>query len=608
MRILARLLGFLGLLLLGLGVFFVNAWYFKPWSISVFFERVFIQRALDEPELLTRLRILEGLGLHGHNAKVSDVSPAHEEYWNAWARNTLDTLHSYNRADLDPDQQLSFDIMDWYFSDDVEGQRWQLHEYLVSQLQGPQSDLPDLMATIQQINNKDDALDYVSRLNQFGFKFGGLMQQLKLRESNGILPPRFVIDKTLEQMQAFVAPKPEEHLLYKNLATKLDAIAGLKVEDRGALLDQAKLAIEKQVYPSYQALIAYFQSLQGKVTENYGVWKLPDGDQYYAYMVRHHTTTKMTPEEVHQLGLSEVARIEAEMDAILKGQGLTEGSVGARIRQLNDRPELSYPNDDSGRKQVLADYQKIIDEVNAGLDPSFNKRPRVSVVVQRVPEFKEKTAPGAYYQPPPLDESRPGTFFANLRDLHETQKFGMRTLAYHEAIPGHHFQIALAQEMKGVPIFRKVLHFTPYSEGWALYAERLAWELGFEKDPLDNLGRLRDEMLRAVRLVVDSGMHYKRWTREQAVDYMVEKTGIAQGDVVAEIERYLVWPGQALAYKVGMLKILELRERAKHELGDKFDIRAFHDVVLGSGAMPLAVLEQQVDRWIARTKGGAAAT
>ncbi len=604
MKKLLKIFGSIALLaLIVAGALFVNAWYFKPWSIDVFYNRAFLQQALKEPELLTRLRILEGFGLHGHNARFSDASPRHDDQMAAWERETYQTLHRYDRAGLTPEQQLSYDILDWFLQDALEGERWRDHDYPVNQLDGAQSDVPELMVTIQQINHASDAADYVARLSRFGEKFDGVLESLKLREAKGVLPPRFVIEKTLAQMQAFIAKPATENVLYTHLAERLGELKTVPEAQRKDLLTQAQKQLETAVYPAYRRLIAYFQTLQGKVAENYGVWKLPDGDAYYAYMVRHHTTTRLTPEEVHRLGLSEVARIEQQMDEILRGQGLNEGSVGARIRQLNQDPRYGYPNTDEGRAQVLRDYQAILDEVNAGLGPYFNKRPRVGVEVQRVPEFKEKTAPGAYYQPPPLDESRPGVFFANLRDLHEVQKFHERTLAYHEGIPGHHFQIALAQELKGVPVFRKVLHFTPFVEGWALYAERLGYELGFEQDPLDNLGRLQAEMHRAVRLVVDSGMHYKRWTREQAIDYMIEKTGIADGDVVAEIERYLVWPGQALAYKVGMLKILELRERAKQQLGAKFDIRQFHDVVLGSGAMPLGVLEQQVDRWIAQTKG-----
>jgi len=337
-----------------------------------------------------------------------------------------------------------------------------------------------------------------------------------------------------------------------------------------------------------------------KTSGNNGVWALPNGAAFYAYSVKMHTTTNMTPEQVHLLGLSEVARIETEMDTILRAEGLTLGSVGARVQGISKRPDQLYPDTDAGRTQIINDFQNIINEINNGLTPYFNNRPKLGVEVERVPVFREQTAPGAYYNPPAFDGSRPGVFSINLRNTAEVAKFSMRTLAYHEAIPGHHFQIALQQELKGVPTFRKVLPFTAFAEGWALYSERLAWEAGFQKAPLDNLGRLQAEMFRAVRLVVDTGMHYKKWTREQSIAYMLEKTGMPETDVVAEIERYLVMPGQALAYKVGMNKILELREKAKTELGAKFDIKAFHDVVLTGGSMPLALLEQRVDQWIAK--------
>jgi uncharacterized protein (DUF885 family) len=332
------------------------------------------------------------------------------------------------------------------------------------------------------------------------------------------------------------------------------------------------------------------------------VWALPDGDKYYQYAIQTHTTTTLTAEQIHQTGLAEVARIGAEMDAILAAAGYTQKTRAERIQALSKSPAQLYANDDSGRAQILKDYQAIIDEITAGLDPAFATKPRAKVEVQRVPVFTERTAPGAYYNAPPLDGSRPGVFFANLRDMTEQPKFSMRTLAYHEAVPGHHLQMSIARELKGLPLFRTVIPFTAYSEGWALYAERLAWEMGFEKDPMDNLGRLRDEMFRAVRLVVDTGMHAKHWTREQAIEYMVANTGMAEAAVVTEIERYLVSPGQALAYKTGMLKILELRERARAALGTKFDIREFHDVVLKNGAMPLAVLERVVDAYIAGKK------
>jgi uncharacterized protein (DUF885 family) len=581
---------------------FVHVWYFKPYSINLYFERIFIKFALEDPEFLTRLRLLEGIGLHGHNARLTDVSPAQQQHMYDWTRESLDDLRRYDRAALKPAQLLSYETLEWFLQDQVDGERWQFHDYPVNQLTGVQSDTPDLMTTTQQINSATDAQDYVARLGGFGLKFDQALEGLRLREAKGVLPPKFVVDKTLAQMRNFIAGKPEENVLYTHLQTRLLALKGLPDAEREQLLAAASKAIAGTVAPAYQKLIAYFETLQTRVTGNDGVWSLPEGDAYYAYMVKHHTTTKMTPEQVHQVGLAEVARIEQEMDAILKSQGLAEGSVGARIRKLNDDPRFTFPDTDEGRAQVLAGYQAIIDEVDQGLTPYFELRPKSKVVVERVPVFKEKTAPGAYYDAPPMDNSRPGTFYANLRDMREVSKFHMHTLAYHEAIPGHHFQIGIAQELKGVPTFRKVLPFTAFIEGWALYAERLGWELGFEKDPYDNLGRLQAEMHRAVRLVVDSGMHYKHWTRERAIDYMIEKTGIADGDVIAEIERYLVWPGQALAYKVGMLKILELREKAKNELGARFDIRKFHNVVIGSGSLPLSVLEQQVDAYIAANK------
>jgi uncharacterized protein (DUF885 family) len=310
------------------------------------------------------------------------------------------------------------------------------------------------------------------------------------------------------------------------------------------------------------------------------------------------TTLDLSAREIHEIGLAEVERIGREMDAILRAEGLTEGTIGERVQQLAKRPDQLYPDTEAGREQILADYQAILDEIDPAMDKYFNLRPETGVEVKRVPEFAEETSAGAYYQRPSLDGKRKGTFFANLRDVSEVPKFGMRTLAYHEGIPGHHFQIAITQQLEGIPMFRRLVPFTAYSEGWALYTERLAWEIGFQDDPLDNLGRLQAEMFRAVRLVVDTGMHHKRWTREEAIDYMLANTGMGEGEVEAEIERYLVMPGQALSYKVGMMKILELRERARRELGEDFSLPEFHDQVLGNGALPLTLLERVVDDWI----------
>lgn len=586
------------------GIAFVHVWYFKPYKIDWFYGRVFGQFALQSPEMLSGMRILPPWA-DFYSDKLDDASPEHDDQMSALVKDDLDMLHRYDRDALDQDGKLSYDALEFFLEDQVEGDRFRYNSFPVNQMFGVQSNLPNFMADTHQVNNASDAEKYIKRLDLFPQHFAQVIRGLKLRESKGAIPPKFTVDKVLEQMRAFIAMPAAENMLYTSYKGKIEKLNGadaISKPARDELLERAAASIDGKVYPAYRELIAYFTALQPKATENRGAWSLPDGDAYYAWAVRSHTTTDMTPAQVHELGLSEVARISGEMDAILRAQGLTEGSIGARVQKLARQPEQMYPNTPEGKQQMIARYQAILDDVNANLGDAFNRRPKLGVEVQAVPAFSEKTAPGAYYQGGAFDGSRPGIFYANMRDPGETPKFAMRTLAYHEGIPGHHFQITIAQELQGVPFFRRVLPFTAYSEGWALYAERLAWEMGFEKDPLDNLGRLRDEMMRAVRLVVDSGIHYKHWTREQAIAYMLDNTGMGEGDVTAEIERYFVNPGQALAYKAGMLKILALREKAKRELGDKFKLSEFHDEVLTHGALPLSLVERVIDDWIAKVK------
>ena len=581
------------------GAFFVHVWYFKPYKIDWFYGRVFAQFALQSPELLSNMRILPPW-LDFYSDDLDDASPAHEAEMADMIKRDVETLHRYDRNALDREGQLSYDVLDYFLSTQVEGDAFRDHDFPVNQLSGIQSSLPNFMAQTHQVNNRHDADAYIERLDKFRTKFTQVLEGLKLREAKGVIPPQFTVEEVITQMGGFIAMPAKENMLYTSFKEKLDKIApgDLDAPTRDALLARAETSIERDVYPAYRLLIDYFKTLQPKAQGNFGAWHLPEGDAYYAWCVRMHTTTDMTPEQVHSLGLGEVARVSAEMDAILKDKGLADGTIGARVQQLAHEPDSTFANTPDGKAAMLKQYQAILDEVNKGLDGAFDVRPKLGVEVKAVPEFAEKTAPGAYYEPGSFDGSRPGVFYANMRDTNETPKFAMRTLAYHEGIPGHHFQISIAQELKGVPFFRRVLPFTAYAEGWALYSERLAWELGFEKDPLDNLGRLRDEMMRAVRLVVDSGIHYKHWTREQAIAYMMDNTGMAETDVTAEIERYFVDPGQALAYKAGMLKILELREKAKQALGPKFQLSEFHDQVLTHGALPLALLERVIDEWI----------
>jgi uncharacterized protein (DUF885 family) len=470
---------------------------------------------------------------------------------------------------------------------------------------GVQSSLPSFMTDVHQVTNATEAKDYIKRLDKFPLKFDQVIEGLKDRESKGLVPPQFTVEKVISQMEGFIGPPAKQHALYTTFKEKLDKVPADAIDEgeRTRLLDKVAASIEHSVYPSYRKLIDYFVALKPKAQGNYGAWHMPGGDAYYAWAIRSHTTTDMSAEQIHKIGLDEVARVSGEMDAILRERGLVDGTVGDRVRQITKDPEQLFPDTPEGKKALIAQFQAILDDINGKLGPAFDARPKLGVEVRPVPEYSQATAPGAYYETGSFDGTRPGVFYANLRNVDEMPKFAMRTLAYHEGIPGHHFQLTIAQELKGVPFFRRVLPFTAYAEGWALYAERLAWELGFEADPLDNLGRLRDEMMRCVRLVVDTGIHSKHWTREEAIKYMLDNTGMVETDVTAEIERYFVAPGQALGYKVGMLKILELREKAKQALGPKFDIRQFHNEVLTHGALPMVLLERVIDEWIARTKG-----
>ncbi|MFN3965505.1 MAG: DUF885 domain-containing protein [Silanimonas lenta] len=583
--------------LLALLLFVLHSLYFKPLHIRIFYERTFLGFALESPQLISGLGLLPAWA-DWTAGKLDDYSEARADAQYARLREALDTLRRYDRDSLaDP---LSYDALEAFLQVQLDGERFRYHSYPLNQLFGIQSSLPSFMASQHRIDGRSGAEAYLSRLREIPRVAAEVREGLEKREALGILPPTFVVEKVTAEMEAFVATEPKQNILYTTLAEKLPKAADPVPEaEQARLLAEAERVIREAVYPAYQGWIDYYRGLLPKTRGNHGVWALPDGEAFYRHLVRLHTTTDMTPDAVHELGLREVARIEAEMDAILRGEGLEEGSIGERVRAIATRPDQLYPDTDEGRARILADYQAMIDEIDAGLGPWFNLRPTQPVKVERIPAFKEKTSPGAYYQPPALDGSRPGVFYANLRSVEEIPKFGMRTLAYHEGIPGHHFQLAIQQTIEGVPTFRKLLPVTAYAEGWALYAERLASEAGFQPTPLDELGRLQAEMFRAVRLVVDTGLHHKRWTREQAIDYMLEKTGMPQTDVVAEIERYLVMPGQALAYKVGMNTILELREEARAALGGRFDIRGFHDVVLKGGALPLGLLQRRVREWIA---------
>jgi uncharacterized protein (DUF885 family) len=599
-----------GAALLVAAVCVVNFVWFRPFSLNLFYEKLFIRMALASPELLTQVGIAEQYGYRRHNAHLDDLSLAKTEADFRMWRQSLAELDAYDLSRQNAGQQLTSRVLHSYLQDLLDGERFRFHDYPVNQLFGVQNQTVVFLLSQHVIDDQRGAKDFLARLQEVPRKFDQLIEQLQERDRRGIRPPRFVIERVLTAMRGFEAKYARDNPLYIHFSQRAHELKDTHSTD--VLVMQATCAsiIDSQIRPAFRKLIAFFdEQLQRAGTED-GVWHLPDGDAYYAYRLRVETTTDLTPQEVHDLGLAEVARIEAGMRTILTAQKeLRPGETpAAALARLGAEPRFHYANDATGRAAALADYARMLDEQLAASRRIFGLVPRAPLEVKRIPEFLEKTSPVAYYTTPTFDGSRPGYFWTNLRDMNEVPKFGMRTDAMHEGIPGHHFQLALAQEHEDMPTVRRILPFTAYAEGWALYAESLGPELGlYANDPWGDLGRLQAEMFRAVRLVVDTGIHYKRWPRAQAIAYMVANTGMAEPAVVSEVERYVVMPGQACSYKLGMLRIQAARRRAAAALGDRWTSdaeKSFHDMVLGGGALPLDVLDQQVDAWLKRRLQG----
>lgn len=586
------LLGFLFLVFLS-STLILHTILFKPITLGLFYEKVFWESVLDDPEYLTSLGVLNNLGIEGYQKKLTDISIEKQKQDLGKAKKNLEILLSYGKDGLADQELLSFEILEWSLRLRIAGEKFLFHDYPANQLFGVQSQLPTFLATQHPLKSSKDVENYIVRLGAVPNKIDQLIAGILLRDKNRILPPDFILDRLISEVSGFVSSPARENILYTAFEKKLRKIESIPKEKQDSYLIQVQNSIVTQIFPSYLKLLNLFNEQRKHADSKAGVWKLPDGDQYYSHELKKHTTTELSPEEIHNIGLNEVARIQTEMKTILKGLGKNQ-TIPVAMAALRKEPKFLFPDTEEGKLQALEEYKKILMDSEEKTKALFLRMPEGKVEVERIPVFKEKTAPGAYYDEPALDGSRPGIFYANLRDTKEIPKFGMRTLTYHEAIPGHHLQIAIMQELKGLPRFRNTITFTAYVEGWALYAERLAKDYRFFEDPYSDLGRLQAELFRAVRLVVDTGIHYKRWTREEAISYMMQNTGMAPKDVTAEIERYIVYPGQACSYKLGMLKILELRERVRERKKEQFDIREFHSVVLDSGSLPLTILESLV--------------
>jgi uncharacterized protein (DUF885 family) len=459
---------------------------------------------------------------------------------------------------------------------------------------------PQFLTDSHVIRDEKSFRRYLERLNEFSRVIGETKTRVLDDRDNGVVPPDFIIEKALTGMRAFISEGAEANPLVTTLPEKIEKIDTISDEIRTDLYRQVNVAVETKIIPMYEDMISIFESLLDDTNHDAGIWRLPEGGQIYRNALQSNNSTTLSADEIHNIGLSEVNRIEIEMQKILESEGYSEGSLVSKIRQLMELPEHNFPNTDEGRLEQIDYLHQVNDQIMENISDFFITIPPQPLEILRVPTYAENSAPGGYYRPPALDGSTPGRFYINQKDTRDNPRWTLPTLMYHEGSPGHHFQLSAAQLVENVPFLRKVSPFSSYAEGWALYSERIAAEdMGMYEDySLGNLGRLQAEMFRAVRLVVDTGMHYKRWSRERAIDYMLNKTGMTEAEVTREIERYVVWPGQATAYKVGQIYMLRLRAMAEEELGDQFDIREFHEMILMNGAMPLEILEESVTSWI----------
>jgi len=567
-------------------------------ALDAYFDEIFVMFIARNPQALSELGLFESIGVREHNAFLNDVSPESIVQNFEDLKAGLQKLE-HTWEDLSPEQKNSLKVMRWLKKHTLAGEDFLFHDYKISQMGGILFELTTLFTLFHTLKSTCDAELYVVRLQQLPEQVNQIIALLEHQKNLGIIVPVLAIDKVINVIQSLLPALHTDNLLYTHLASRLQTI---DPSDNKNLLGSTEQVLGTHVYPALQTLLDYFKNLQTEVTTNHGVWALPNGDAFYAYLLERHTTTNLTADQIHELGLQEVASIQSQMRAILASENIIDDSkpVGALVQEVAKNPDFYYPNTSEGREQCLAGFRAILDRCRQELYPLFDLKPNTPVEIHPVPKHEEEGMPGAYYFPPSLDGSRPGKFFANLRNMQEVPTYGMETLTIHEAEPGHHFQIALQVESK-LPVIRRVSRpdeFNAYVEGWALYVEKLAYEQNFYSSSFSQLGHLRDELLRAVRLVVDTGIHKKRWTREQAIDYMHDATGFDRASVITEIERYFVLPGQACSYKIGQLKILELRARAREALGEKFDIREFHNVVLNLGSAPLTVLEDVVNQYI----------
>ena len=568
-------------------------------KVNQYLDKVFDEYIDRHPEYQTYLGIKKDYGKWDDiSPKASDIELKHAKKQLKWLKDSVHVKY------LDSQALLSYNLFKEKLENQINDHKYRLYNYPVNQMSGMQSGTPAFLINMHKISSKEDALNYIERINGIRPLFDQLILNLKERQSAGIIAPNFVYDHVLNDSKNVISGYPfsgkDTCAIFQDFYNKVMKL-DLSSTEKNILLEDGKKALLKNVKPSYKKLIQFVEKLKDENDEEDGVWRWKNGDSFFDNALQRTTTTNMTADEIHQLGLSEVNRIHNEMNSIKDAVGFS-GSLQDFFKELKENDDFYFPQTEKGKKDYISEAENIIEKFKLKLDDLFITKPKADMVVKAVESFREKSAGKAFYQRPAPDGSRPGTYYANTYRMRMMPKYQMEALAYHEGIPGHHMQISIAQELRGLPKFRKYGGYTAYIEGWGLYSEYLPKELGFYSDPYSDFGRLAMELWRSCRLVVDTGIHSKKWTREESIDYYLKNTPNDELDCIKMVERHVVYPSQATAYKIGMIKIIDLKQKAKKALGKKFDIRYFHEAILVNGAVPLTVLEKQIDEMVERIK------
>ncbi|MCH2058259.1 MAG: DUF885 domain-containing protein [Thalassotalea sp.] len=562
---------------------------------NALFDQIFDEGIMRSPMMQTYL------GIKKDYDKWNDISEDNALKELEITKDNLKRIQALDFDKLDAQTKVSYALLEQSLEQEIADFKWRHHNYPVNQMFGLHSQVPAFLINQHSVANEKEANDYISRVNGTNTLINQLIDGLKVRKEKGIIAPKFVFAHVLRDSNNIITGAPftegEDSPILADFRKKVNK---LELDDakKAALIADVEKALTEQLQPAYQGLIAYLTELEKKADTRDGAWKFPEGEAFFNNALNRTTTTDLTSDQIHEIGLSEVARIHDEMREIMKKVNF-EGDLAAFFEFMRNDRQFYYEGNEEGRARYLKEATAYIDTMKGELDKLFLRKPKAELTVKAVEPFREKSAGKAFYQQPSMDGSRPGIYYANLYDMDAMPTYQMEALAYHEGIPGHHMEIAMKQELEGIPKFRKFGRYTAYTEGWGLYSELIPKEIGFYQDPYSDFGRLAMELWRACRLVVDTGIHAKQWTRDQGIEYYVTNTPNAKSDAVKMVERHVVMPSQATAYKIGMIKIVELREIAKEKLGEKFDIREFHDVVLAQGPVPLNVLETMVNEYIA---------